>query len=98
MKSFNRQLEKEEIQTLIKGLYRKPSFQKSIDNISNKYNIKLSRYKVEIAQILNFQAQKNMKVLVLSYCEGTIEMMYAIQDQKEIVTFTSIPTLEILAS
>ncbi|EJV54863.1 hypothetical protein [Bacillus cereus] len=98
MKSYKRHLESQEIRTIVDTLYSKPSFQETIDTINKKYNIKPSRYRIEIAESWNYASQKTMKVLVLSYDKGNIEMMYVIQDHKEIITFTSLKNQKILAA
>ncbi|MFK4323173.1 hypothetical protein ABH946_005947 [Bacillus sp. RC145] len=88
MKSFKRVLETEEIKAIVDELYNQKSFQDTIDEITREHDIKLSRYKVEVAESWTFAPQKTMKILILSYCNGEVEMMYALQDNKEIVSFT----------
>ncbi len=65
---------------------------------NKKYNINPSRYRVEIAESWNYASPKTMNVFVLSYDKGNIEMMYVIQDHKEIITFTSLKNQKILAA
>ncbi|PAW37775.1 hypothetical protein CKQ70_31470 [Bacillus toyonensis] len=96
--TFKRQLEAKEIKGIIEELYSQESFQQAIDTIAQEHDIKLSRYKVEIAESWSYTAQKSMKMLILSYCNGDVEMMCALQDQKAVVTFTLIPEQKIIAA
>lgn len=95
---MKRYLETEEIKSLIDSIYSNDSFQESVDTINQTYNIKLSRYKVEIAESWNYVSEKTVQILVLSFDNGTVEMMYLLQDQKEIITFTSVKNQEILVA
>ncbi|WP_336771361.1 hypothetical protein [Bacillus bombysepticus] len=98
MNTFKRILETEEIKNIVEELYSEESFQAAIDTITNEHDIKLSRYKVEIAESWAIASQKSMKMLILSYCNGQVEMMCAIQDHKKVVTFTLIPQQKMIAA
>lgn len=98
MKSFKRVLETEEIKAIVDELYSQKSFQDTIDEITRDHEVKLSRYKVEVAESWTFSSQKTMKVLILSYSNVEVEMMYALQDNKEIVSFTLLLEQKIIAA
>lgn len=98
MKSFKRVLETEEIKAIVDELYSQKSFQDTIDTINRDHDVKLSRYKIEVAESWTYASQKTMKLLILSYCNGAVEMMYALQDNKEIVSFTLLLEQKIIAA
>ncbi|MFD0768953.1 hypothetical protein ACFQZ1_08525 [Bacillus sp. CGMCC 1.60114] len=96
--TFKRRLETAEIKSIIEELYSQEFFQKAIDTITQEHDIKLLRYKIEVAESWAYATQKSMKMLILSYCDGDVEMMCALQDHKAIVTFTLIPQQKIIAA
>ncbi|MBJ7950109.1 hypothetical protein [Bacillus cereus group sp. N24] len=98
MNTFKRSLETEEIKNIIHDLYSEESFQETIDTIAKEHDIKLSRYKIEVAESWAIASQKSMKMLILSYCNGQVEMMCAIQDHKKVVTFTLLPQQKMIAA
>ncbi|MED1559465.1 hypothetical protein [Bacillus paramycoides] len=95
---MKRYLESEEIRGIIDHLYSKEQFQNTIDQIQEQTNIKLSRYKVELAESWSYESQKTMKILILSYANGSVELMYTSQDKKELITFTSLKNQKIFAA
>ncbi|MDF2083911.1 hypothetical protein [Bacillus pseudomycoides] len=83
-----RVLKKEEIINLIQNLYATNNMQQLTDKISNFININLAKYKIKLAQEYKTKSKEKMTILILSYHNESIEIIFLKEKTKQIIIAT----------
>jgi hypothetical protein len=92
----NRILQKEEIINLIQNLYATNNMQQITDKISKFININLEKYKIKRAQEYITNSKEKMTMLILSYRNESIEIIFLKEKTKQIIIATILDGQQIM--
>ncbi|WP_317458820.1 hypothetical protein [Bacillus sp. SM-B1] len=92
----NRILQQEEIINLIQNFYATTNMQQLTDKISKFININLEKYKIKGAQEYITNSKEKMTMLILSYHNESIEIIFLKEKTKQIIIATILDGQQIM--